>query len=151
MRRGILFGKRKPGRLHSDSIRLQRHWEELGHVSWNTASAGTAATGSALPAKGPPQPQTCTRAGGCCRGFAGKPSHPNSCTFRGTSPPACSPPFFLLSPPPCERQLHWGTINVPTPGHLRAGERMWWSRWSQTKSQYRHSFHFLYPALERMW
>lgn len=151
MRRGILFGKRKPGRLHSDSIRLQRHWEELGHVSRNTASAGTAATGSTLPAKGPPQPQTCTRAGGCCRGFAGKPSHPDSCTFRGTSPPACSPPFFLLSPLPCERQLHWGTIHVPTPGHLRAGERMWWSRWSQTKSQYRHSFHFLYPALERMW
>lgn len=64
--------------------------------------------------------------------------------------PACSPPFFLLFPPPCERQIHWGTINVPTPGHLRAGERMWW-RWPQPKSQYRHSFHFLYPSLERMW
>lgn len=130
MRRGI-FGKRNPGRLHSDSIKLQRHREELGHVSWNTTSSGTAATGSTLPAKCHPQPQTCTRAGGCCRGFAGKPSHlapAHLGVHFHLSPPACSPPFFPLSPPPCERQIHWGIINIPTPGHLRAGERMWWSR-----------------------
>lgn len=56
-----MFGKRKPRRLRSYGIKLQRRWEELEHVSWNTTSAGTAATGSTLLTKGPHQPQTCQR------------------------------------------------------------------------------------------
>lgn len=62
-REEALFGKRTPRRLHSDANELQRHWEELGHVSWNITSAGTAPSGSTLPSKGPHQPQICTRAG----------------------------------------------------------------------------------------
>lgn len=77
-RGGIVFGKRKPRRLHSDTIELQRHWEELGHVSWNIAIAGTAAMGSTLPTERPDQPMMCTRAGDCC------PSHPDPCIVRST-------------------------------------------------------------------
>jgi len=205
---GILFGKRKPRRLHSDTIKLQRHWEELGHVSWNTASAGTAAMGSASPAEEPHQLQTCTRAGTCCRGLPGAPATlvpAHLGVHFHLIPPAYSPPSLLPSLPGSERHLHWvrsdlnmlrppaatqslpicsiswscgsehprcqstqhlsaawaiisscpvkrGTVMVsPLLGHLHAGERMWQWGWSQPKSQYRRSFHFLYPSLERMW
>lgn len=115
-RGGILFGKRKPKRLHSNTIKLQRHREELGHVSWNTTSAGTAATVSSLPIKRSHQPQTCTGAGGCCRGFPGSPSHPDPCTFRSTFPlkPTCPLTSFPPSPPASERHLHWVKANFNT-------------------------------------
>lgn len=43
-----------------------------------------------------------------------------------------------------------GAVTVPLLlGHLQAGERM--PGWSRAVSQYRYSFNFLHPVLERMW
>lgn len=93
-------------------------------VSWNTTSAGTAATGSTLPTKRSHQPQTCTGAGGWCRGFPGGPSHPDIPAHLGAhfhlSPPAHSLPSHFPSPPASERHLQWVKANFNTLRHLAA-------------------------------